>query len=223
MEKSRITHIYSDAAQFLGMRINCTPTCQIPFRRAAHIERFRRLQLRVKRKIENSEKRRLKLLQQELVKHVRNYIKTLGMDNARETLLVLCKNLSILDLVKDSNIRGVYRKIPDELKQLPHTDGDEEILKILGELKAWSMKDKRESLADSSDREIKLIPITMKEVGNRIIRKFGDILELKANKSLFRLHKADDAKKKINITKFPEDIELTPSEIQLIKTKFTKK
>ena len=222
LEKSRITHIYSDAAQFLGMRINCPPTSQISFRRAAHIERFRRLQLRVKRKFENAEKRRLKLLQQELVKQVRNDIKTLGMDNVRETLLELCKNLSILDLVKDSNIRGVYRKIAEEFKQLPPTDGDEELLKILGELKAWSMKDNRESLADSSDHEIKLVPITMKEVGDRIISKFGNILELKANKNRFRFNNAEDAKN-INITKLPEDFQLTPSEIQQIKTKFTKK
>jgi retron-type reverse transcriptase len=42
-EKTQLTHVYSDIAHFLGMRINNVPTSQIPFRRAAHIERFRRL------------------------------------------------------------------------------------------------------------------------------------------------------------------------------------
>ena len=79
-DKTHITHIYSDKAQFLGMLINCAPTNQIPFRRAAHIERFRRLQLRVRRKLELADKKYQKDLQLELMYSLRRTTKSLGRE-----------------------------------------------------------------------------------------------------------------------------------------------
>ena len=75
-EKSRITHVYSNKANFLGMLIHCIPTNQIAYKRSAHVERFRRLQLRVRRKIEHAEDKRQRALKKELEKKLRNKIKS---------------------------------------------------------------------------------------------------------------------------------------------------
>ena len=94
-EKSNITHIYSEWAHFLGMQINCTPTSQIPFRRAAHIERFKRLQLRVQRKIDLAEDKRIKQIQLELMKWISNNIKQNGKEETSNSIESLLKNLLV--------------------------------------------------------------------------------------------------------------------------------
>lgn len=133
-DKSHITNIYVDKAHFLGMTISCTPTNQIPFRRAAHIERFRRLQLRVKKKLEEADKRYQKKLQEEMMKNLRRAAGELGVKSLTNTLGELCGRLGISLAIRSTNNRGIYRKLAKELSQLGENQEDTELKTRLDQL-----------------------------------------------------------------------------------------
>lgn len=135
-DKTRITHVFSDKANFLGMQIHCIPTNQIAYKRSAHVERFKRLKLRVKRKIEHSENRRLKAMQEELITNLRQRLKR-DKDKTRTLKLTetLYKDLGIRDIIKNTNLRGIQRRLAQELSQLPEHNEFTEFSKLLKELK----------------------------------------------------------------------------------------
>lgn len=134
-DKSHITNIYVDKAHFLGMTINCTPTSQIPFRRSAHVERFRRLQLRVKKKIEEADKRYKRKLQEEMMKNLRRATRELGTKSWSNTLGELCERLGISLAIRDTNDRSIYRKLAGELSQLRENQEDPELRSMLDQLR----------------------------------------------------------------------------------------
>ena len=224
-EKTHITHIYSNKAHFLGMELSCAPTNQIPFRRAAHIERFRRLQLRVKRKTEIAEERYRKILQTEIIKTVRRNGNKLDKSERDTSLTELCNKLGINLAIKETNARGIYRKLATELSQVPSTKEDPEIITMLEPLKTWSKQnmseilDKKTLEKGNQGTQPKMRPITIKEVGARIFNKFGKDLELKSPTAKgFRIpQKEVELLKNTHITKLPDDFQLSKDQLENIR------
>ena len=219
-EKTKLTHVYSDVAHFLGMRINCIPTSQVPFRRAAHIERFRRLQRRVKQKIAHAQAKHVKILQNELNKSIRNYIRK---PNLAESLTDMISQNGLSEAIKDTNDRGIYRKLATELGQIEADSKTLELVPELGDL-LTKLKNLVNSNLDPSKGQFptksKQVPITIKEITTRIYNKFGKVLELKeppkGNLSVYH-KKYFPADSKLEITKFPDDFELSPKQIEEIQ------
>lgn len=146
-EKTNLTHVYSDKARFLGMSIHCVPSNKIPFRRAAHIERFRRLKARILAKIERAEIKQQKALQKTLVGIIRKNLKEqeTGSNNAvQKTNPALTKQASpILELIKlrpkdtskDTNHRQIIRTLATELSGITRMEEYPDLNQILDELK----------------------------------------------------------------------------------------
>ena len=145
-EKTRLTHVYSDKARFLGMTIHCVPSNKIPFRRAAHIERFRRLKARILAKIERAEVKQQKVLKKALANVIRKNLKgaDLEIGNVGEKKDTLTKQAaSVLEMIrrlqpdtsKRTNGRQIIRTLASELSQLTRNEEYPELNKMLDNLK----------------------------------------------------------------------------------------
>ena len=146
-EKTRLTHVYSDKARFLGMTIHCVPSNKIPFRRAAHIERFRRLKARILAKIERAEVKQLKALKKSLANAIRKNLKAADPETgdagqSKDTLtkeiapaLEIIRRLQSKDTSKDTNDRQIIRTLAAELSQLTRNEEYPELNKMLDNLK----------------------------------------------------------------------------------------
>lgn len=223
-EKTKLTHIYSDKAHFLGMVISCTPLQLVPFRRAAHIERFRRLKLRVSRRIEMSTKARAKELQKRIIKHLQLLHKG-KVNNISTTTNDLNKALNALNFKKEDvqlSNRSIIRKLARELIQLEYDEQtDKDLNDILKKLTEWTKKEipnvinyksNKDAKLQADDKGILQRSITKKEIGVRIFNKFGEVLELRqVPKAGFRY------KPNITITYFPDNFALTEDEVKNIK------
>lgn len=146
-EKTNLTHVYSDKARYLGMTIHCVPSNKIPFRRAAHIERFRRLKARILAKIERAEVKQQKVLKKSLTNAIRKNLKETDPDPnnvsqkantpAKQTASVLeiISRLQPKDTSKDTNDRQIIRTLAAELSLLPRNEEYPELNKMLDDLK----------------------------------------------------------------------------------------
>jgi len=136
-EKTRITHVFSDKAHYLGMLIHCVPTNQVAYKRSAHVERFRRLKLRTVRKIEHAELKRKKILQAELMKMIKkNLTRKSELADQSKRLTVDLETLGMSEALKATNARGIQRRLAQELSRMTTHDEFPEFNKLIGELKA---------------------------------------------------------------------------------------
>lgn len=133
-EKSHITHVFSDVAFFLGMRISCIPTKNVAFRRTAHVERFRRLRLRVQRKFDLAHEKQLKTLQKEVIFGLRASIDQHNIPRKTEELKDLMELMGLNEAIKRTNDRGILRTLASELGQLKNPHIDKSLLDILNKI-----------------------------------------------------------------------------------------
>ena len=147
-EKTNLTHVYSDKARFLGMTIHCVPSNKVPFRRAAHIERFRRLKSRILAKIERAEVKQQKVLKKALVNIIRKNLKETDLEPSnvgqKVSPALTKQTASVLEIIrklqpkgtsKDTNDRQIIRTLAAELSQLTRNEEYPELNKILDDLK----------------------------------------------------------------------------------------
>lgn len=140
-EKTRITHIYSDKASFLGMHISCPPANQVSFRKAAHVERFRRLALRVSMKFDQAEKKlakdRLRNFTQAIKSDLLSKAPTINPRDCAEFI----KNMGAKEELNSLNNRGIMRKLAEELAKMPAPDKEnKELTEALAKLKSCVAK-----------------------------------------------------------------------------------
>jgi len=222
-EKTKLTHIYSDKAQFLGMEISCVPLKQVPFRRAAHIERFRRLKLRVSRRIDIANEQKAKLLQKKIIKHLQT-LHVGKYKKIKSTVNNLDKALTALNYNKEeilSSNRSIMRKLASDLSLLNYESvTDKDLNNILDKLKEWTDKvipektiylRRKDAKLEEDSKGILLRSLTKKEIGLRIFEKFGKLLELRpVPKEGFKYQS------NITIFHFPDNFNLTDEEIKII-------
>ena len=233
-EKTNLTHVYSDKARYLGMTIHCVPSNKIPFRRAAHIERFRRLKARILAKIERAEVKQQKVLKKSLINAIRKNLKETDPDPnnvsqkantpAKQTASVLeiISRLQPKDTSKDTNDRQIIRTLAAELSLLPRNEEYPELNKMLDDLKRWQPKLDDTNRPEHSPEPKNTTKLTMKDIGERIYRRWGEVLELKAPpKRGFEIPRNRTKeiydKKNNPISRFPDDFELTPTQIDQIR------
>ncbi len=214
-EKSHITHVFSDVAFFLGMRISCIPTKNVAFRRTAHVERFRRLRLRVQRKFDLAHEKQLKTLQKEVIFGLRASIDQHNIPRKTEELKDLMELMGLNEAIKRTNDRGILRTLASELGQLKNPHIDKSLLDILNKIDQW-IKTNPENIIDPKEQKVKLLPITMKEIGIRIHKKFGDKLNLKTPPTIGFRVKTEDKGQLKKISKLPESFSLTEAQLTSI-------
>jgi hypothetical protein len=131
-EKTKVTNVFYGKASFLGMKIFGVPTDKVPVRRAAHVERFKRLKRRVDLRIEKAEKEQQRTLTQNLLKNVKNNVKD---PEAPVALSDHIRSRNLQKLVGDTNSRGVIRTLAQDLSSL-EIEEDGELNEIIRSLKA---------------------------------------------------------------------------------------
>ena len=148
-KKTNLTHVYSGKARFLGMTIHCVPSNRVPFRRAAHIERFRRLKARILAKIERAEAKQQKVMKKTLVSMIKKNSKEpdlepSNVDQKTRPRTLTKQNASVLEIIsrsqpkgtsKDTNDRQIIRTLATELSQLTRNVEYPELNKMLDDLK----------------------------------------------------------------------------------------
>ena len=118
------------------MLIHNIPTNQIAYRRAAHVERFRRLKLRALRKIEHAEEKRVRTLQTELTKSLRKGLDRKKLQQSALDLREVIDKLGITEGITHTNQRGIQRKLAQELSKLPEHNEFPEFSGMIDKLKS---------------------------------------------------------------------------------------
>jgi len=221
-EKTKITNVYYGKASFLGMKIFGVPASKIPNRRAAHVERFRRLKRRITLRLEAAENKRIKAITHHTLKKLKN--KEIDSKERNETIKRISKLPLIDGAIKETNNKGILRNLAEELSNIDSNGEDKELGKILNKLKVWVKENPVELKKEEKAKEIPKIPITMKEIATRLHKKFKDSLNLgDLPKKGFFLTTDDKMILNESITKLPEQFDLSPKQIESINKKFKKK
>lgn len=141
-EKTRITHIYSDKAKFLGMLISCPPANQVVFRKAAHVERFRRLALRTSMKLTQAERKLDKSKLKNFIQMIKSNLRSKDPTAINpKSSADLIKSMGIKEEINSWNDRGIMRKLAEELSKMsvPNKE-NKELIEALDRLKSCVAK-----------------------------------------------------------------------------------
>lgn len=208
-DKTKLIHVYNDKVYFLGMVIKYVKTKNVPFRKAATIERFRRLKSRIIAKLERHKKRRFITFKELLMTKLQKKHELVGTSHYKKGEQKLLEGLTnlfhLLGIQKrevEIGQRALLSRISFEISKIKVKGLEQSTLYKKMEVLPQLFKEEESSVVPNEIRS--LIPITTISIIERLVNTFGNNLGLKvlSRASITRVKYANDIKY------YPESLEL---------------